>query len=119
MNKKVVIILSILTISLSFVPLQEALSEEDTFVIQSIQTIDGSVQNINERERGITVHWLNDPVLLTYQDLILHVPDSTPIIKDSEKVRLEDLENGDHVTVRYDANAEPLPRAISIAVAET
>jgi hypothetical protein len=119
MGKRTIIILSILAISLSFVPLQEAFSREDTLVIESIQTVEGSVQDLDTSSNRVTVHWMNDEVLFTYQDVTLDVTDSTAIIKEGRTIRLDDLETGDHVTLRYDANAEPLPRALSIVVAET
>ncbi|MEI7752090.1 MAG: hypothetical protein WCJ71_08380 [Candidatus Omnitrophota bacterium] len=119
MRKKIVVILSTLALSLNFVPLQEALSREDTLVIESVQTVEGSVQDLDSGHNRVTVHWMNDEVLFTYQDLTLDVTDSTAILKEGRTIRLDDLETGDHVTLRYDANAEPLPRALSIVVAET
>ncbi len=119
MNKRTVFILSILAMSLCVAPLQEAFSREDTLVIESVQTVEGSVQDLDTSNNRVTVHWMNDEILFTYQDLTLDVTDSTAIIKEGRTIRLDDLEVGDHVTLRYDANAEPLPRAISIVVAET
>lgn len=119
MSKKSAVILSILAISLSFLPLQEAFSREDTLVLESVQTVEGSVQDLDTSHNRVTVHWMNDEVLFTYQDVTLDVTDSTAIIKEGRTIRLDDLETGDHVTLRYDANAEPLPRALSIVVAET
>jgi hypothetical protein len=113
------VFLLILAISLGFAPLREAFSREDTLVFESVQTIEGSVQDLDANRNRVTVHWMNDEVLFTYQDVTVNVTDATAILKESETIRLDDLEIGDHVTLRYDANAEPLPRAISIVVAET
>ena len=119
MLKRIAVILFVLAMSLSFSPLQKAFSEEDTFTVESVQTIQGDVTAVDPEHHTVTIHWMNDEVLFTYQDLNLNVTKSTSITKESEPIRLDDLESGDHVTLRYDANAEPLPRAISIVVAET
>jgi len=119
MGQRIAIILSILAISLTSSPIQKVFSEEDTFIVESVQTVEGSVLAVDAEHRRATIHWMNDEVLFTYQDLTLNVPESTSILKESETIRLDDLESGDHVTLRYDANAEPLPRALSIVVAET
>jgi len=89
---------------------------EDTLVIESLRSIDGAITGIDTDAKRVTVRWMFDPVLIQYQDVTLHVPDTCSITKESETAELDDLETGDHVSVRYDANAEPLPRAISIVV---
>lgn len=89
---------------------------EDTLVIESLRTIDGAITGINTDAKRVTVRWMYDSVMIRYQDVTLNVPDACSITKESETSELSELETGDHVTVRYDQNAEPLPRAISIVV---
>ena len=109
----------ILVISFGLVPAQVLAEREETIVFESVRSIEGSIQNVDTSRNRIVVHWMNDDVRLTYQDVTMNITDSTVILKEGKDIRINDLEVGDHVSVRYDANAEPLPRAISITVAET
>jgi hypothetical protein len=108
-----------IALSVSLVPPQAFADREETVVFESVRSIEGSIQDVDEDRNKVVVHWMNDDVMLTYQDVTLNVTDATAILKEGENIRINDLETGDHVSVRYDANAEPLPRAISITVAET
>lgn len=119
MVKKTGLQLLVLVVSVCLVPASATAEREETIYFQSIRSIEGSIQNVDTFHNRITVHWMNDDVMLTYEDVTMDVKDSTAILKEAENIRINDLEVGDHVSVRYDANAEPLPRAISITVAET
>jgi len=110
-----VVFASLLTVSGTF-SLGTVSAFEDTLVIESLRTIDGAITGIDTDAKRVTVRWMFDPVMIQYQDVTLNVPDTCSITKESETSELMELENGDHVTVRYDQNAEPLPRAISIVV---
>jgi hypothetical protein len=108
--------LAILAMVLSFSRSQTVFAEEDTFVMESFQTVEGAVTDVDAEHKRVTVRWMADTVLLKYEDVLLSVPDSAVITKNSEAIGLDDLESGDHVTVRYDANTQPLPKAVSMVV---
>lgn len=118
MKNKSVLALSILTMVLSFSPSQNVSAYEDTLVIESMQTIAGNATEIDTDRKRVTIRWMADEVLMKYQDIILDVPDTCVITKNSETIELDDLEPNDPATVRFDANAQPLPRASSITVTE-
>ena len=117
-KKKSLLALSILTAVLSFFPSQRVSAYEDTMVIESLQTIEGNVTEIDTENRRVTERWMADEVLMKYQDIILDVPDSCAITKNGETVGLQDLEQNDPASIRFDSNAQPLPRAGSITVTE-
>lgn len=110
-----VVFAGLLTVSGPF-SLGTVFAFEDTLVIESLRTIDGAITGINTDAKRVTVRWMYDSVMIRYEDITLNVPDTCVITKESEASEISELETGDHVTVRYDQNAEPLPRAISIVV---
>lgn len=118
MGLKSAIMLLTLTVIMGFVPSQPAFAEDDTMVMESFMTETGSLANIDTDHNRVTLHWMNDDVRMTYQDTVLDVPESCAIIKNGETIELDDLESGDAATVRYDSNAQPLPKASSIIVTE-
>jgi len=95
---------------------QIALAYEDTLVIESLRSVEGTITGIDTDTKRVTVRWMYDPIMIRYEDVTLNVPETCVITKESETSELMELEEGDHVSVRYDANAEPLARAISIVV---
>jgi hypothetical protein len=118
MRKEPVLALSILAVilSLSFTP--SIFAYEDTLVIESMQTIDSNITEIDTDHKRVTARWLADDVLMKYQDVVLDAPDSCVITKNGETIELDDLETNDPATIRFDSNAQPLPRASSITVTE-
>lgn len=118
MKEKLVLALSILVIIISLSSLQKAFAYEDTLVIESMQTIEGNITEIDASQKRATARWMADEILMKYQDIVLDVPDSCVITKNGETIELEDVEPNDAATVRFDSNAQPLPRASSITVTE-
>ena len=108
----------LLAAAFGFSPSRAVFAEDDTLVMESFQTVTGDVASIDEDHKRITFHWMADDVRLQYQDLVLDVPDSCVITKNSETINLNDLESGDSGTVRFDSNAQPLPKASSITITE-
>ncbi len=108
----------IFTSMLGFSSASAVYAEDDTLVMESFQTVTGSVTEVDEDHKRITFHWMADDVRLQYQDLLLDVPDSCVITKNSETINLGDLESGDSGTVRFDSNAQPLPKASTITITE-
>ena len=101
-----------------FCPSPAAFAEDDTLVIQSFQTVSGNITDVDTDHKRITFRWMDDDIRLTYQDLLLDVPDACVIVKNSETIGLMDLESGDSGTVRFDSNAQPLPKASTITITE-
>ncbi|MDD5225920.1 MAG: hypothetical protein PHV97_01885 [Candidatus Omnitrophica bacterium] len=99
-------------------PAGKILAFEDTLVIESMQTIDGDITAIDTDNKRVTARWMEDEVLMKYQDVVLDVPDTCVITKNGETIELDDLEANDPATIRFDSNAQPLPRASSITVTE-
>ncbi len=118
MNSKSVLIFLILAALLGFSPSRPVLAEDDTMVIESFQTVSGSVTDVDTDHKRVTFRWMADDLRLQYQDLLVDVPDSCVITKNSETIRLDDLESGDSGTVRFDSNAQPLPKASTITITE-
>lgn len=118
MNKMSFLMLSVLSMILISTPCQLAFAYEDTLVIESMQNIQGNLTSIDTDHKRVTVRWLADEVLFKYQDVVLDVPDTCVITKNGETIELEDLEANDPASVRFDGNAQPLPRASSITVTE-
>ena len=118
MQKKFILALSISIMILSASFLNKALAYEDTLVIESMQTIEGDITAIDTDHKRVTARWMADEVLMKYQDIVLDVPDTCVITKNGETIELNDLEPNDAASVRFDANAQPLPRASSITVTE-
>ena len=118
MRKKSVLTLSILALLLSPSFAQKVFSYEDTMTIESIQTIQGDLTSIDTDHKRVTVRWMADEILLKYEDITLDVPSTCAITKNGETIELDDLEANDPATVRFDSNAQPLPRASSITVTE-
>ena len=118
MKKKFHFALSILIMipSLSFS--HEVFAYEDTMVIESMQTIDGDITEIDTDQKRVTARWMADEILLKYEDIVLDVPDTCVITKNGRTIELEDLEPNDPASIRFDSNAQPLPRASSITVTE-
>lgn len=119
MTKKIFAAMFALLAFLAVMPAPYSLAEEDTLTLTGIQTIDGIISGIDSEKEIITVHWMADEVMMKYQDITLKVLPATSITKNAEPLELDDIENGDHVTVRYDPNGVPLPSAASVAVWET
>ena len=103
---------------LSFSFTHKAFSYEDTLVIESMQTIQADITEIDTEHRRVTARWMADEVLMKYQDIILDVPSTCAITKNGETIELIDLEANDPASIRFDASAQPLPRASSITVTE-
>lgn len=84
---------------------------------QNLQTITGSLTEVNDADQRINVRGQPDNGMgdLKYKDTTLDVS-SALITKVTKTISLNELQSGDHVTVRFDANAQPLPKAISIDV---
>jgi hypothetical protein len=101
-----------------FSPSRAAFAEDDTLVMESFQTVSGDVTEVNASDKRVAFRWMADDVRLKYQDLMLDVPDSCVITKNSETIQLDDLESGDSGTVRFDSNAQPLPKASTITITE-
>lgn len=118
MKKEFLLMLLVLAAFLSFFSTQKVSAYEETMVIESMQTIEGNITEIDTEQRRVTARWMADEILMKYQDVILDVPSDCVITKNSETIELDDLEPNDPATVRFDANAVPLPRAYSIAVTE-
>lgn len=118
MRLNLVVLFLILIATLGFTASQTVFAEDDTLVIESFQTVTGSVTHVDRDHKRITFHWMADDVRLQYQDLLLDVPDTCVITKNSETIELDDLESGDSGTVRFDSNAQPLPKASSITITE-
>lgn len=108
----------LLTSTLSLLPIQKALAYEDTLVIASMQTVQGSLTSVDTDKRRVVVRWMADELRFKYQDLLLDVPETAVIVKNGEPVELGDLKSGDPVTVRFDQNAQPAPRAFNLTVTE-
>ncbi|HOW59821.1 MAG TPA: hypothetical protein PLO78_08890 [Candidatus Omnitrophota bacterium] len=89
---------------------------EDTF--RNFRTVEGSITGISLDQNRVTVRWMMDPINFIYQNVTVDVLPSTIVLKNSEKIEFDDLENGDHVTLKFDPNTVPLPQAISILVVE-
>ena len=118
MRKMSAFMLPILMMILSLAPSKPAFAYEDTMVIESMETVTGDLTEIDTDHKRVTLRWLADEILMKYQDVILDVPDTCVITKNSETITLDDLEANDPATVRFDSNAQPLPRAASITVTE-
>jgi NADH dehydrogenase FAD-containing subunit len=118
MKKKFVLALLILVLIFSLSPAQQVSAYEDTLVIESMQTIEGNITEINTDQKRVTARWMADEVLIRYQDIVLDVPDTCVITKNGETIELDDLEANDPASIRFDSNAQPLPRAASITVTE-
>ncbi len=116
-SKSVVLLLSLIAI-LGFSPSRAVFAEDDTLVMESFQTVSGSVTEVDTDHKRITFRWMADDLRLQYQDVVLDVPDTCVITKNSETIELTDLESGDSGTVRFDENAQPLPKASSITITE-
>lgn len=118
MKKMSRLTLSILSVFLILSASHPALAYDDTLVIESLQTVQGDLTGVDTDNKRVTIRWMADNVLMKYQDLTLSVPDTCVITKNSEARELTDLETGDSATVRFDSNAQPLARAVSITVFE-
>ena len=118
MRKKSILVLSILAMILSFSSAKKIFAYEDTLVIESMQTLNGNITEIDTDHKRVTARWMVDEILMKYQDIVLDVPDTCVITKNGETITLDDLEPNDPATVRFDSNAQPLPRASSITVTE-
>lgn len=118
MKKLSVLMLAVLWLSLTFAPGQPAFAYEETLVLVSMQTIGGNITEVNTDQKRVTARWLADEILLKYQDIVLDVPDTCVITKNGRTIELDDLEPNDPATIRFDSNAQPLPRASSITVTE-
>lgn len=118
MHSKSVLLLLILTLALGFSTAKIVFAEDDTLVMESFQTVNGNVTSIDTDNKRMTFHWMADDVRLQFQDTIMDVPDSCVITKNSETITLDDLESGDSGAVRFDSNAQPLPKASSITITE-
>ncbi|HNX68273.1 MAG TPA: hypothetical protein PLL75_01120 [Candidatus Omnitrophota bacterium] len=120
MNKRIVIAgLIALSAIVSFSPAELVLAYEDTtIVMENLQTVEGSVTAIDAEKKIITIRWMYDVENFKYEDVTLSVPDGCAVIKNGEPVELDDIENGDHITARYNPNAAPLPLAASLSIEE-
>ena len=118
MRNRSILVLPVFVIILSFSFTQKAFPYEDTLIIESMQTIQADITEIDLEHRRVTARWMADEVLMKYQDIILDVPSACAITKNGETVGLEDLELNDPASIRFDSNAQPLPRASSITVTE-
>ena len=118
MHSKSILILLILAVILGLSPSQGVFAEDDTLVIESFQTVSGSVTEVDTDHNRITFRWMADDLHMQYQDLLLDVPPSCVIVKNSETIELDDLESGDSGAVRFDSNAMPLPKASTITITE-
>ena len=118
MNRMSAFMLSALVIVSGFSLAPKVSAYEDTMVIESMQTIYGSITEIDTDHRRVTARWLDDELLMKYQDIVLDVPKNCVIIKNSRTIELDDLESNDPATIRFDSNAMPLPRASSITISE-
>lgn len=96
----------------------EPASFEETSVGGIVETIEGSVESVDAEKKTITIRWMSDPVMMHYQNTLLEVLPSTALIKNSEPIKLRDIEAGDHTTVRYDPYAIPVAKALSIDIEE-
>lgn len=118
MKKKSLLALAIVAVIFSLSTSPAVWAYEDTLVIESMQTIEGNITAINTNKKQVTARWMADEVLLKYQDIVLNVPDSCVITKNGETIELEDIEANDPASIRFDENAQPLPRASSITITE-
>jgi hypothetical protein len=118
MKKISVLPLLVLVAGLGLSSSEAALAYEDTFVMESFQTIEGNITEINTSDKRVTARWLADEILMKYQDVLLDVPDSCVITKNGETIELIDIEANDPASIRFDSNADPLPRARSITITE-
>ena len=84
----------------------------------NLASINGSIADVDAEGRKVTVHWMYDTENAKYQDLTLAVPQNAVVLKGTDTITLDDLEQGDTVIVRYDPQAQPLPKAASITVSE-
>ena len=118
MRKQTTFVLSFIVMISSFSSTPAVLAYEDTLVLESMQTIDGSLTVIDTDNNRVTARWMADELLMKYQDITLDVPSACVITKNGQTIELNDLEPNDPATVRFDSNAQPLPRAINITVTE-
>lgn len=118
MIKKILPLGVMLTVFMSLAPMTFADSDLDSFVPISIQSIEGSLSSVDDGDQNITVHWMYDRVMMKYKDMSVEVAENAVIKKNGQKIRLRDLRNGDHATVRINPNTVPLPTAVAIIVEE-
>lgn len=114
MQKKISCSLAILAIIMLLSPLR--LSYGDTYITH--RSVEGAITDINEDRKQVSIRWLSDPVNLIYKDMVVQVPTTATIMKNSQPIEFNDLESGDHATIRYNPDADPLPEAASILVVE-
>ncbi len=93
-------------------------ASEATSVSGIVETTEGTIDSVDTEKKTVTLRWMNDPVMLRYENIALKVFPSTIIMKNSAPIELDDIESGDHATVRYDPNAIPSARALSIDIEE-
>ncbi len=104
----------LLSISVCFTPYTFAY--EETITMETLESVSGSVMSISANKKNITVRRMYGGDSIRYQDIALAIASNCVITKNSEIVETSDLEIGDHVDIRYNANAEPLATAVSIVV---
>lgn len=123
MHKISVVFLSLLAAYFILSPLSpvgatEPVSFEETSVGGTVETIEGAVDTVNAEKKTVTIRWMDDPVMMRYENVSLEVLPSTVLLKNSSPIELRDIEAGDHATVRYDPYAAPMAKALSIDIEE-
>ena len=104
MRKQTTFVLSFIVMISSFSSTPAVLAYEDTLVLESMQTIDGSLTVIDTDNNRVTARWMADELLMKYQDITLDVPSACVITKNGQTIELNDLEPNDPATVRFDSN---------------
>lgn len=121
--KKIIALCSVLLTSL--VPLSpagpdqaETVAGNDVLVMESMETLQGSITAVNVAKKTIEVRWESDVINMIFQNITLKITPNTALIKNGETIEMNDIEVGDHATIRYAPNAVPLAQAMSVDIEE-
>lgn len=99
-------------------PSLPAFEVDENFTVESMRTVQGNILSIDTANNRITARWLQDELRMKWTDVVMDVPDNCVITKNGEAINLNDVEANDPATIRFDSNADPLPRAKSITITE-
>ncbi len=83
---------------------------------QDVRSLDGEIVDLDTETNQFTVRWLQDEIQVIYDQKTFKVDEKTRIEKGTDKIRIDDLNSGDNITVKYFERGYDLPLAVSVYV---
>jgi len=82
-----------------------------------VHTVEGEIVSLDPIGGVIVVRWLQDSPTIAYDEIALKVPEGLKIMKGTDEIDSEDVNQFDRVTVQYrKSRSDGLPKAVSMTV---